>query len=201
MNRDRELLQLGTKPVRTIAAAAGLTLAGYRHRLWRMGLSADREATRQGGMSVKDVAQALGVNRATVYRWTERKWLRPTYGYALTAKRRSYSADDVSAFLATVGGLIDAITPLPIWREEYAAAQAALRARFIRGDRLMQLMLRPAQQLAWLRRKHGFPAPALRLGAYGDYYERSAVREWLSTHPQYATRQLRQEVIEQESSQ
>jgi hypothetical protein len=187
---------VGLTSAQTLARQSGLKLSGFRHRLWRLGISAQREAIRTGGMSVQDVAAALGVDLSTVYRWTTRGWLRPTYGYALTAKHYSFSAEDVSTFLATIGGLIPALRPIPIWREEVEAARAALEARYINGVAIMRLMVRPPQQLAWLRRKHGFPGASLRIGAVGDFYDRAQVRGWLAAHPLWATKALEEAVRE-----
>lgn len=192
-SRSTELLRVGTKAARAIAQSEGRSLSGYRWRLWRLGISAQREAIRAGGMTSADVAAALGVHLSSVYRWAARGWLRPTYGYALTAKQYSYDAESVSAFLTERGALLP-LQPVPVWRDEVDAARRALLARSIRGDALMACMLRPQQQLAWLRRRHGFPEPALRLGSHGDWYDRALVRAWLASHPRYRTASLLREV-------
>jgi hypothetical protein len=135
------------------------------------------------------VQEALGVAKATVWRWINDGWLQAMQ--APCHKRRMYttSHDDVTAFLFQRGALFP-LSPSNTWQPIVDEARIALGHRLIAGADVARVLC------VARRTMHGyqgsfrdFPPPYLswpRIG--GSWFERAAVRAWLERHPEYQSK-------------
>ncbi len=178
------LVRIGSTKVETLARGAGVNPHTLRHHLMLRGISPMHEACMVAGMSVADVASALGITKSGIYRYIERGYIRAQYGYALTTARASIDPYEVSAFLARIGGLLP-LNPDRMWADEYHAAREALHGLYSSSVAVAQALMIPPQQLAWMRKHKAMPAPAFAFGALGTYYSRAALLAWLDTVPAY----------------
>lgn len=178
------LVRVGSTKITTLATKTGVNPNTLRWHLWKRGISPMRDATRSAGMSTADVARALGIQKSTVYRYIERGWLTARAGYAFSAARVTLDADDVSAFVQRIGGLLP-LKPDRLWEDEYIAAREKLHRTYISSAQLASALIIPRQQLTWMQTNKGMPAPSFELGALGKYYCRAALLAWLDTTPNY----------------
>lgn len=182
-----DLGKIGHKSIAAIARDNDRTIASVRWELYKLGIRPCKAATTHAGMSAQDVADALGVAPSTVYRWTERGLLDACKGKAITSTRYSYTVRAVERFLFTVGGLMPCIYPAPAWAGRVESARIRLRLRYIRGYEVLEILGMEPHQQNRMQRKQGFPPPAWKLGAMGDWFERDLVRAWLIQTPHYQT--------------
>lgn len=185
---DVLLTYAGQRKLATIAKKLGRTPHAVKRRLWLHGQYLRPTATRRAGMSIKDVAEALGVTKNHVWKWINIGWLKSIPAYGVQRRYVSIDPDAVLGFLRERGALLPNMTPDRDWADEVADAKATLLARFIAGADLAPILCLHKSSLYYIKTRKGFPGPALRLGGcLPDYYDRATVRAWLEIHPSYWT--------------
>lgn len=189
MNHHAILTELGTARLDVLAARHGTTAHAVHNFLKnKAGVSLKYELTRSEGMGIADVARALGVTDKAVYDWVRRKRLKAR---RVPGFRRVYyysiNADAVTDMLRGGVALEPSIKPTALaWREIVDEIRADLRARWVTTDELTEAL--QLHNLAYIRQRHGFPAPTYGRRGHMHHYDRAAVRAWLDAHPQYRTR-------------
>lgn len=199
----RLALLLAEHGLEIVARRLGRSPRGVIWRAYALGLTARELRTQAAGLSVRDVAAGLGVLPAAVPRWVRLGWLRATVTTAGARVWYSIAVDDVAAFLESRGALLPELRPDAFWRSIVAECRRDLETRLVgSGDLTQALGFAGSKGLTYVRRAHGFPTPALSLGARngGAWYERTAVAAWLDGHPQYATRAARDLVTPREGA-
>lgn len=149
------------------------------------------EATRAAGMSVRDLTEALGLlTNHYIYTWAEKGYFPLTWTRAYTGKRyASVDPDGVVVWLRAWGALLPIIQPVDLaWREIIDEARQALLVRHIsRNDLAPLLGLSYCGMIRLTQRRRDFPKPVIEhTASMPDYYDRAAVRAWLSAGPKNA---------------
>lgn len=182
---DVLLTYAGQRRLSALAKKLGRTPHALKCRLLRHGQKLRQAAQRAAGMSVQDVASALGVTKSHVHKWMRIGWLKTRRGYGVDRRYITIDPDDVLRFVRDCGALLK-LAPDRDWAEDVAAARAALDARLIDTYALARALYVHPSHLRNLTLRHGLPAPCLRIGGPNpSYYDRAAVRAWRATHPAY----------------
>lgn len=191
--RDYIAARLGHEPLATIAAALGRTelgleeyLKGRRHSAPTPPARCARIAARSAGLTIPELARALGVGGGMVRRWVAEGLLRTETRYE---RRKAIVILPRAAIrrLIAGGALIDtAAEPTGEWRAAALVAERRWRAEYISGPELVAALGYARESLVWLKSR-GLPEPAHRARAHRpNYYRRADVRAWLVDSPQYA---------------
>lgn len=185
---DLLLTYVGKWRLAIIAKKLGRSPQACVQRLYLHRIALSTAAQRYAGMSIGDVAEALGVSKNHVAKWIRCGWLKSQCAFGVEKRYPSVDPDDLLTFIHERGALLRCITPNHEWADEVRDARHALDARLIASPELAARLCLATGSLAYLRRALGFPDPALRMGAGPSYYDRAAVARWLIDHPQYRLR-------------
>lgn len=185
--QDDMLLSLvGSRKLEALAAQMGRTPLALKQRLWIHGESLRTAAARRAGMSVRDVASAMGVKKIHVWAWIQHGWLKGKRSFGVKRRYTTIDPDDLLFFLRERGALLPNIRPDADWADAVDAARACLLSRLIAGPELARMLVISRGALHYLRTRLDMPDPSLRLdGCLPDYYDRASMRAWLQKHPQY----------------
>lgn len=149
------------------------------------------EALRTAGMSVRDLAAALGLStNHHIYNWAEKGYFPLTWTRTYTGTRyASVDPDAVVVWLQSWGALLPIIQPIDLaWREIVdEARQALLVCHISRNDLAPLLGLSYRGMIRLTQRRRDFPKPAIEhTASMPDYYDRAAVCAWLNAGPKNA---------------
>jgi hypothetical protein len=183
---DQLLTYVGQQKLTTLAGKLGRSPLALERRLREHGQYVRESATRHAGMSINDVADALGVTKNHVWRWIQIGWLQSRKAFGVQRRYVTIDPDAVLRFLRERGALLPNLKADRDWADEVAAARSALLARFIGTNDVAAALCVHRGALHYLRTRVQMPDPALRLGGcLSDYYDRAAIRAWAAAHPRY----------------
>lgn len=203
-DEDARLLEHAARrrSIKKLARQIGRSPQSIRRRLqsahgWRGAESPkQRQLADLGGLSRDQAAELLGVDRNRVVCWIRWGWLTEHTTRGLGRAFHRIDPLDLIGFLERGGALLSYLAPAdPFWREMVRDVRAELAARYIGTQALADALGLSKRTLPSLEMDLGMPKIALRMhGSLPSYYERAAIRAWLTDHPQYVTRRIREEL-------
>ena len=189
------IFMLGTFSVPVVATRLGRSVDAIIRRLDDTDKGLKRRAIESYGMSIPEVARAMGVNESTADRWVRSGKLQSHKAKLIRGVIRAVDSDDLIVWLESGYALAPLLQPTGDWIDAVSDARAKLSARYISGREITKLLQVGNNFLASYSPGRGrFIKPAMYLGTWGggNYYDRTLVREWLNERPQYWTKQARE---------
>jgi excisionase family DNA binding protein len=185
---------IGTHSVPVVAEMLGRTTNAVVRQIQASELGLKRRAIAAYGMSVPEVARALGVADSTADRWVRSGKLISHRVKLVHGSIRAVDSEDLMAWLESGYALATNLDPAGDWVDVVSEARQQLATRYISGMAIVALLRVGCNFIATKTPgRKPFPKPFITLGTWagGCYYERQSVRDWLDEHPQYWTKQAR----------
>lgn len=172
-----------------IAALVGRSVGAATRRLRKIHRTTVRTIVRRtDGMSIQDVADALGVPRASVFHWIHQGHIQVRTIGVFRTRMYTIAPLAVNTFLL-FGGAFRYLHPSEKWAPIVDQARSELARIYISPSEIAHLLGIQRSLLQWWRRRHAFPLP-VRLATVSSaqrFYYRADVALWLEIHPEHCT--------------
>lgn len=173
-------------PPQTVARRLGRSSGAVQRELRRNDTSLSRIRILAHGMSVHDVAHALGVSKSAVRQWVRAGQLASRHVRLYQRRIHVIDPDDLESWLYRRGALLALVPRDTAWSEIVSEARTALLAHLVPLADICAVLGLSEATMRSLRRSAQFPPSAVCFYGFGGaYIDRDALRYWLLDHPGY----------------